>query len=430
MASAPSSSASRAGTRTSRPAQAHQSIPRYDGVDLLRGLSIAAVILLHTQLMFFFNGISIGGTLPLWLRHLLFANGGNGVRVFFAISGFLITTTSLRRFGSLAHMRLGRFYRIRFARIAPPLLLLLAVLAALHLGNVHYFHIRPKVGTLPQALFVALTFQLNWFEAQHGYLPAVWSVLWSLSVEEMFYLFFPLVCLALLCFDRLRPRLGTFLFLAALLAFVVAGPFARTAWTSNEVWQDQSYLSGMSSIALGCLTALLTQWLLARRVALSRSLLRTLAVAGTFLLFIIALWPLNPHAVRSFLGRSGLDETVLALGTCLFMAATVLLSAQPNGRPGRVPGLLTLPLRWFGRYSYELYLTHEFLVIWGVHLYLHFHAPGAPTPPTSIAFFVVAILLATAPLGFLLAHLVSEPLNRRLRGAPLPQQLRPRPRLR
>ena len=55
-------------------------------------------------------------------------------------------------------------------------------------------HVKKAVG-LPRALFSALTFHLNWLEAKTGYLPANWDVMWSLSVEEMFYLFFPLVCL-------------------------------------------------------------------------------------------------------------------------------------------------------------------------------------------------------------------------------------------
>jgi peptidoglycan/LPS O-acetylase OafA/YrhL len=194
--------------------------------------------------------------LPRELMHVLFWQGSNGVTVFFAISGFLITFTSLRRFGSLARMRAAAFYRIRFARIAPLLLLLLAVLSLLHLIHADGFRIKPSCGTLPEALFAALTFRINWFEAVHGFLPANWDVMWSLSVEEMFYLFFPLVCLALL-----RMRRGMLLFIPVLLIFVGMGPFARTVWTSNEIWRENSYLGGMSGIALGCLTALLAGWM-------------------------------------------------------------------------------------------------------------------------------------------------------------------------
>src|ERR1700743_1036413 len=108
--------------------EAPAAAPRFETVDLLRGLSILSVVLLHAWLRFYLNDIQVGTGLPRWLSHLLLRNGGNGVTVFFALSGFLITLTSLKRFGGLERMRPGMFYRIRFARIAPLLLLTLAVL--------------------------------------------------------------------------------------------------------------------------------------------------------------------------------------------------------------------------------------------------------------------------------------------------------------
>jgi len=93
----------------------------------------------------------------------------------------------------------------------------------------------------------------EWLEAVHGYLPANWDVLWSLSIEEMFYLFFPLACVVLL---KWRRGMGAVSLL--LLLFVAAGPFARTVWSTNEICRARPYLGGMSGIALGCLTALIT----------------------------------------------------------------------------------------------------------------------------------------------------------------------------
>src|SRR5580698_3449693 len=233
--------------------------PRFDGVDVLRGFSILSVVLLHSWIRMHFPGSPVYHQMRGRLAHLLLRNGDNGVTVFFAVSGFLITFTSIKRFGSLGQMRPLKFYRIRFARIAPLLLLLLAVLSVLHLAHVEGFRIPAKTTTLPRALFAALTFHLNWLEAVHGYLPGNWDVLWSLSVEEMFYLFFPLICIVLL-----RLRLGMPLFVALLLVFVAMGPFARTVWTTNPIWQEKTYLGGMDGIALGCLCALITDRLLRR----------------------------------------------------------------------------------------------------------------------------------------------------------------------
>lgn len=84
--------------------------PRFDTIDMMRGYSILAVVLLHTWLRLYFAGYDVRRpALPHMVPHLLFGNGVNGVTVFFAISGFLITLTSLRRFGSLSGMHIATF---------------------------------------------------------------------------------------------------------------------------------------------------------------------------------------------------------------------------------------------------------------------------------------------------------------------------------
>ena len=80
-------------------------------------------------------------------------------------------------------------------------------------------------------------------EARRGYLPGNWDVLWSLSVEEVFYLAFPLIARV---FGRGK------LFVAILLGFVALGPVARTVLAhGNETWREYSYFGGMDAIALG-----------------------------------------------------------------------------------------------------------------------------------------------------------------------------------
>ena len=375
---------------------------RFDGVDVLRGFSILSVVLLHTWIRMHFPGSPIYHEMRGRLAHLLLRNGDNGVTVFFAVSGFLITLTSLRRFGSLAQMRPMAFYRIRFARIAPLLLLLLAVLSVLHLGNVEGFRIPAKTTTLPHALFAALTFHLNWLEAVHGYLPANWDVLWSLSVEEMFYLFFPLICVVLL-----RLRRGMPLFVVLLLVFAAMGPFARTVWTKNPIWQEKTYLGGMDGIALGCLCALVTERLLRLGEGLRkawRKRLVAMEVVGAAMILLIAVWP--PWHWMRYVGRSGVDGTVLALGACLVMVGSVVR--------GGAGSWWTASIRWFGRHSYEVYLTHEFIVVWGTMLYVKLRRGPLPL-------WFLGILLVTAPLGAMVAKFFSEPMNRRLRGAAPPR---------
>jgi peptidoglycan/LPS O-acetylase OafA/YrhL len=382
--------------------------PRFETVDLLRGLSILGVVLLHCWVRFIVYDVKMGTGLPRWLSHLLLRNGGNGVTVFFAISGFLITLTSVRRFGGLSNMRPRRFYRIRFARIAPLLVLVLLVLSLLHWASLHSesfdaWHVKKAVG-LPRALFSALTFHLNWLEAKTGYLPANWDVMWSLSVEEMFYLFFPLVCVAFVGERSSLRRIGWPLLFLLAGSLLVLGPWARSVWITTDIGQEKSYLGGMNAIAMGCLAALLCYRLL-RVTAIRRGWLYAVEVSGWVVIAWMATWPRWAwlHGTSRFLARTDLDDTVLPFGVCLVMVATVL-------RGSRGGGWLTSPIRWFGRYSYEVYLTHEFLVVLGVTAFLHWHGarPGMWT---------VVITLLTAPLGWAVARWFSEPMNRLLRGA-------------
>jgi len=235
---------------------------RVDGIDLLRGLAIFFVLMNHVNMQLLFAHVPYTRGLPKQVVATLVWNGQQGVQIFFAVSGFLITTTSLRRWKSLAQVSAADFYRLRFARIAPLLMALLAVLSVLHLAHVEHFVVKPESGGLGRALVAALTFHVNLLEARRGYLPGSWDILWSLSVEETFYFAFPWVCRWL---GRGR------LMIALLLVFVALGPFGRAALThGNPVWREYSYLGGMDAIAMGCLTA----------IALNRQKLSRVAVVA------------------------------------------------------------------------------------------------------------------------------------------------------
>jgi peptidoglycan/LPS O-acetylase OafA/YrhL len=362
---------------------------RLDGIDLLRGLAIFFVLMNHINIRLLGAGVLYTKFLPAQLVHLLVWNGQLGVQMFFAVSGFLITSITLRRWGSLSQVSLRGFYLLRFARIAPLLFLLLAVLSTLHFANVHHFVVGPETGGLGRALLAALTFHINVLEAHRGYLPGNWDILWSLSVEEMFYLFFPIVC-------RLFGR--SKLFVGILLGFVALGPFGRTAFAhGNEIWEEYCYLGGMEGIALGCLTALIVS-----RHRFSPVALRVLGIAGSAVVAasLIFSW----QAYRDWLGRTGLNFTVLGVGTCMFIAAT----AQAQWRS---PRLLT-PLLRIGQYSYEVYLTHMFVVFAFFDLFLK-----AGPKMRLVPVLFIATILTAGGLGALVASFYSDPMNRFLRAA-------------
>ena len=361
---------------------------RLDGVDLLRGLAIFFVLMNHVNMQLLGAKIPYTKGLPPQLVYSLVWNGQFGVQMFFAVSGFLITSTSLRRWGTLSAVNIRDFYRLRFARIAPLLLLLLAILSTLHLAHAPKFLISSTTGGLPRALLAALTFHINLLEARRGYLPPSWDILWSLSVEEMFYLFFPLICRV---FGK-GKLLTVILFL-----FVVIGPFARSrTFNHNPVWREYSYLGGMDAIALGCLTAILIS-----RTKLSRATLRIIGTLGAALLIFSLGFSIRAYTWG--LGRNGLNMTILALGACMVIA----VAAQTQWKS---PRILT-PLLKLGQRSYETYLTHVFVVLLLFNLFLK---SGQPTHSVPILF--VTVILAAGIFGAAVARLYSEPMNRLLRS--------------
>ena len=353
---------------------------RLDGVDLLRGLAILTVLLNHVNMRLFLAKIPYTAGLPHQLVSSLFWSGQRGVQIFFAASGFLITSTSIRRWGSLSRVETGAFCRMRFARIAPLLIALLLILSLLHTVGLKDFVVSEETGGLGRALLAALTFHVNWLEATRGYLPGNWDILWSLSVEEMFYLFFPLAC-----------RLPRRVLIGGLSVFIVLGPFGRTIFSAgNDVWHEYSYLGGMDAIAFGCLTAIL----LSER-SLSQAAVRWAGILGAALLtFSLGL---SNVAEDWGLETSGLDMTVIAIGTCLVITA----AAQTRWT---APWLLT-PLTRLGRHSYEVYLTHMFVVF---ALFNLFRSP--------VALLFTGTIVIAALLGEAVARVYSEPLNRRLRA--------------
>jgi peptidoglycan/LPS O-acetylase OafA/YrhL len=361
---------------------------RVDGIDCLRALAILTVLMNHVNMRLLGTKLHYLRGVPAPLANVLVWQGQAGVQIFFAVSGFLITATSIRRWGELSGLKVWDFYKLRFARIAPLLLALLAVLSLLHGLHWKDFVVSQKTGGLRAALIAALTFRVGWLEATKGYLPGNWDVLWSLSVEEMFYLGFPLLC-------RVLGR-GKWLY-GVLLVFVVLGPFGRTVLThGNETWQEYSYLGGMDAIAMGCLTAL---WF--RERILRRAMLVGFGVMGMALLVFCLGFSGEVYALG--LGRMGLGMTLVAVGACLL----IVVAAQTRWSAPKS----FAPVLAYGRRSYEVYLTHMFVV------YACFDLFMAQTSRALwfVPLLFVAVIAWAGVLGELVGRLYSEAANRWLR---------------
>ncbi len=175
---------------------------------------------------------------------------------------------------------------------------------------------------------------MNWLEAKVGYLPGAWDVLWSLCVEELFYLGFPWLA------RWARPAR---LLSALLVGFVILGPFARVSFSQNPIWMDHSYLSCMGEIAIGCLAALLV-----RRYRLGPTGSATLFIVGSALMCLVLYFRRAAQALGLF--DLGLDVSVLALGTAAVLSAFVSAPRWRQWAEGRA----FAPLRALGESSYEV----------------------------------------------------------------------------
>ncbi len=286
------------------PARPAGGTGRLAGLDGLRALAIMAVLVFHLD--------------PTWLP-----GGFLGVDIFFVVSGFLITTLLVRERVASGRIDLPGFWSRRARRLIPALLV--CVPAAVLLARLSEGDLLVGIG---RQVLGAATFTSNWLEIHAGtdYFaatsPQLLMNLWSLAVEEQFYLLWPLAVLGLLAVTR-RPEARA----GAALAFAYAAP--HRAWTTSAWWAAHR-----------------------RQVAV--------AALGT-LLGLMAL--IGEDSALTF--RGGI------LLACVATTALVLVVVE---RPGRLRAVLELPAaRWVGARSYGIYLWH-----WPVFLVIGSDLPVAP----------------------------------------------------
>lgn len=355
-------------------------------VDFLRGIAILTVLLLHFSLTYRLTGEPLSGVVPVaWLRAVV-TNGNYGVTMFFVISGFLITSNNLKRFGALAAVRPRQFYAYRFARIIPPLLLALAVIVPLGLLHAPSFdnlmHGEPMA---PSYFWIAalsvLTFWHNVLMEVAGYFNYCLNIYWSLSVEEVFYLCFPPACLLL----KRRHLIA-----ALCIAAMVVAPWYRHRHADDELYFMYGYAACFDAIAFGCLTAMLYS-----RVDLRGRAGGAIRCAAGLGLAVTYLAGIDGHEVFGF--------TLIALFTA------VLLFNAFDAAPRRRPAPFRL-IAWFGQHSYEVYLFH--IIVLGAirDLIPKESLPNAYKLPLLMVFLTLSALVA-----FCIARGFADPLNGYLR---------------
>lgn len=175
---------------------------RTPGLDTLRAIAIVWVMLFHS---YFVGGLGDGFSKLEW-------SGWMGVDLFFVLSGYLIGSQVLRSLKTTGSMDFRDFYRRRFIRILPAFLVVLALYAFWPVW-------REAPGMQPLWQFRTFTFNLLFDQGD----DIAFSHVWSLCVEEHFYLLFPMLAFAL----TRRPALWKFM---AVCVVVVGGGVALRAW--------------------------------------------------------------------------------------------------------------------------------------------------------------------------------------------------------
>jgi len=364
--------------------------PRNFTIDVLRGISICLVLLLHFHLSYSLLDSPLALALPEGAIKALVRNGNYGVTMFFVISGYLITSTTMRRYGSLAGVDVPGFYAFRFARIVPCLVLALVLIVGLGLLGQPAFVNAAKPGwpevSVSMAVLSVLTFWHNVLMQRAWYFNYAMNIYWSLSVEEMFYLVFPL-----LCFGLKRPVLIVALWLSA----IVLGPIYRSFHTGDEIYFIYAYPACFDAIAFGCCAALVAQKFSLRGLVGGAARIGAAVVVG-----VTYLAGIHGHEVFGF--------TLIAAGT-----AVLLVGAHGERVPGWLQRSRILAgLRWLGRHSYELYLFH--IIVLGIMrgVWPRGTLAYAYKGPAMAAFVALSALTA-----WIVARFYAEPLNIALRVA-------------
>jgi peptidoglycan/LPS O-acetylase OafA/YrhL len=313
-----------------RAATCDRPLPYLAGLDGLRALAVIAVLLYHAGLP--------------WIP-----GGFLGVEVFFVISGYLITGLLLAEWRQQGRIDLKAFWLRRARRLLPALLLLIVVTLAFAV-----VFLPDEVAGLRGDVLAALGYVTNWYFVlgHKSYFetvgrPSLLQHLWSLAIEEQFYLLWPLLLTIGL---RRWPRkvvLGTVLIGAAVSTVLMAMLYRLDVDPSRPYYGTDTRAG---ALLIG--SALAFVWMPGQRqhrTGWTVPLLLDIFSLGAF--GVLVWFCLRIDAFQPFLYRGGFAAVA--------MATAVMIATAVHPRARLSPGLLEWwPLRWIGLRSYSIYLWH------------------------------------------------------------------------
>lgn len=395
------------------PGRPISAVPYLPGLDGVRALAVIAVIIYHAN--------------SSWLR-----GGFLGVEVFFVISGYLITLLLLAEHERAGRISLRAFYGRRARRLLPAAYLLLALVATLY-SVVPY--LRPLLARQRGGLVAGALYYSNWQQICPGWLrhplPGVgWTLchpqsyfdaterppllrhLWSLAVEEQFYIVWPILVILLIkaIGGRAKPQLG-WIFL-----FATVNCWLLTAVFYNASDPNRAYL-GTDTRAAGLLLGA-TMAMIWRPYALERGPLRDrgrlLSLVGGCGLVVLVIACIRfrdvVYTTDGVRGYSPLYYGGFAVVGLATLAVTASATHMHSWFGQRFLGFK--PLVWLGTRSYGLYLYH-----WPI---FQLTRPGAIDEGGDIDWPVWLIMIIRLALTFALTEfsyrLIEQPIRQRRVG--------------
>ena len=344
--------------------------PALDG---LRALAVASVIAYH---------LGFG-----WAR-----GGFLGVDAFFVLSGFLITSLLLREWDTSGAIRFARFWMHRARRLLPALLLVLLAVAAYAAISVPAQQLNQIRGDGIATLFYGANWRLIATGQSYFTLFTEASPLrhmWSLAIEEQFYLVWPLITFACLYLARGRRWL-----LVTVCGVGATASILTMALVYDPADPSRAYYgtdSRAHMLLIGCLLAVgLMRW--GPRIATTRTAVDAVGAVG--IAYCVWAWA-SIHDTSAWMYYGGYAVFGVAV------AAVITSAVQPGNGPLRA-ALSVRPAVWVGRISYGLYLWH-----WPVIVVMTPARTGLSGWELSLARIAVTVAIAT--LSF---YLVELPIRR------------------